>query len=364
MASASLAQSFESFQAQQQQGFAQFQQDLDEGQQAYRDAFEREMQRYQNELSQFWRNPQLSTNTRWVEYRDGNQIRTIVDYERNEIIIEVPAEQGVEKGLDVLSDLLTKDLGSARADDVVEQRTQQALGQRDASRASDDQQRVLSEVAPQEVPGMLEQATAERRNERSETGASRPVIAITVPLPASRTSDKAREYLPLVQRYAQRYQLEPALVLAIMHSESSFNPMARSHIPAYGLMQIVPGSAGKDVAEVLYGEQKLLSSDYLYQAENNVRAGSVYLNILDQRYLRGIEHPESRLYAVIAAYNTGAGNVARAFVGSNNISAAIQRINQMSPRDVYRTLQRDLPYQETRDYLEKVTARQAAYRSF
>ena len=66
------------------------------------------------------------------------------------------------------------------------------------------------------------------------------------------------------------------LIYAIMESESSFNPMARSNIPAYGLMQIVPRSAGIDAYNFLYKEKKLLSSRYLYNPSNNIKMGTAY----------------------------------------------------------------------------------------
>jgi len=146
-----------------------------------------------------------------------------------------------------------------------------------------------------------------------------------------------------------------------MHSESSFNPMARSHIPAFGLMQIVPRSAGVDSYQYLYNKKRILSSSYLYNSENNIKIGSAYLHILYYRYLKKIKNPQSRLYCTIAAYNTGAGNVARTFIGSTNINKAAQTINSMSPDAVLKTLMRKLPYNETKKYLKKVNDRVSAY---
>ena len=48
---------------------------------------------------------------------------------------------------------------------------------------------------------------------------------------------------------ARRYNLEPELIYAIIETESSFNPYAVSHANAYGLMQVVASTAGRDVFE-------------------------------------------------------------------------------------------------------------------
>lgn len=172
----------------------------------------------------------------------------------------------------------------------------------------------------------------------------------------------AKTYAPSVYKNAEKTKMDDALVWAIIETESSFNPMAKSGIPAYGLMQIVPNSAGQDATEQLFGKAKILSPSYLYNSDNNIEIGSTYLNILYYRYLKGIKNPVSRMYCAIAAYNTGAGNVAKAFTGKRRISPALEKINKMSPQQVYNHLVSNLPYEETRRYVQKVNKRMPKYR--
>lgn len=362
------ASSFDAFQQQQRQAFQAFQQDFDSRFQAYRQAFDEALSAYQDELSALWSDPQLTSAHIWVDYSQDQTSRSRVDFAANQMTLEVDAEAAggqAANAVELLLEVLERPLDEALQRDEVTQRAIRQAGLINKPLGAQGQQRVLSEIQPEQAEAMLEQAEISRHQERPAKGPARDVIRLTVPLPASRTTDKAREFMPLVQDYAQRYDLEPALLLAIMHSESSFNPMARSHIPAFGLMQIVPGTAGRDVAQVVYGDDRLFSPAYLYDPENNVRAGAVYLDLLERRYLRQIEHPESRLYAVIAAYNTGAGNVARAFTGgAANPSRAAVQINRLQPDEVYQHLKEHLPYQETRNYLSYVSQRLLAYRDF
>lgn len=165
-----------------------------------------------------------------------------------------------------------------------------------------------------------------------------------------------------INRENVEFDLSAELLLAIMETESAFNPMAKSPIPAYGLMQIVPVSAGQDATEKLFGKPRLLAPSYLYNPEKNIQIGAAYFNILYYRYFKGIEDPLSRLYSSIAAYNTGPGNVSKALTGhSMALKPAIRIANSMSPPQVYAHLMNNLPYEETVNYMRKVTSRLAKY---
>ena len=202
--------------------------------------------------------------------------------------------------------------------------------------------------------------------------ASKPVVAAAArPVWQTRTiSDgqreqlpaKARQFVEAINRENGEFELSAELLLAIMETESAFNPMAKSPIPAFGLMQIVPVSAGQDATEKLFGKPRLLAPSYLYNAENNIRIGAAYFNILYYRYFKGIDNPLSRLYCAIAAYNTGPGNVSKALTGTGmKLGPAVRAANTMTPQQVHDHLMANLPYEETVNYLRKVTVRLAKY---
>ncbi|PMG03674.1 hypothetical protein BCV00_16060 [Vibrio breoganii] len=189
------------------------------------------------------------------------------------------------------------------------------------------------------------------------------IVSYTIKLPESNLKARASSYLPLATEESNRWKVDTSLIMAIMHSESAFRPDAKSHIPAFGLMQVVPSSAGHDVNKQVRNIDAPMKESDLYLPPVNVETGTAYLNILNKKYLKSIDDDKSRLYCVIAAYNTGAGNVARAFNEnrSTNISKASKIINQMSPSEVYEHLYNNLPYDETKNYLKKVTSRISLY---
>ena len=174
---------------------------------------------------------------------------------------------------------------------------------------------------------------------------------------------RAQVYRPTVKEYANKFGLNEAVLLALIHTESHFNPRARSRAPAYGLMQIVPCTAGRDATKFLFGKEKQLSSSYLYNPNNNIQMGTAYIHILATRYWGDVKDPISRQYCVIAAYNGGSGNVSRAFTGTKSRRNAIEKINTMTSDAVYRKLQNNHRLSETRKYLDKITKRTPLYAS-
>jgi membrane-bound lytic murein transglycosylase C len=172
----------------------------------------------------------------------------------------------------------------------------------------------------------------------------------------------AARYADQVRQKANVFHIPMQLIFAVIETESAFNPRATSLVPAYGLMQIVPSKAGQDAYHHVHGVREIPGPEFLYDPVNNINLGAAYLSLLDNNYLKEIENSQSRLYAIIAAYNTGAGNLARAF-GTNSVRTATQKINEMSADAVYNHLREKLPYEETRKYLVKVNDAQNRYQN-
>lgn len=176
---------------------------------------------------------------------------------------------------------------------------------------------------------------------------------VDIPMVRSYKKRSADNFQPLVMQASQRYRVEPALIYAIMETESSFNPFAVSPSGAYGLMQVMQATAGRDVFEKIYNKNGQPSRNYLMDPGQNIDAGTAYITILRDRYLSGITHPLTLEYCVITSYNGGSGNLLKAF--HKDRQQALARINKMSPQAVYNHIVRHHPHEESRNYLRKVT---------
>ncbi|KAA6208362.1 membrane-bound lytic murein transglycosylase MltC [Avibacterium paragallinarum] len=187
----------------------------------------------------------------------------------------------------------------------------------------------------------------------------RLVQFVVIPMIANHVAVRAQKYIPMVRRAARKYNLDESLILGIMQTESSFNPYAISYANAIGLMQVVPHTAGRDVFQ-MKGRGGQPSKSYLFDPEKNIDAGAAYLWLLQNKYLDGITNPTSKRFAMISAYNSGAGAVLRVF--HEDKERAITQINRLYPEQVYRILTTAHPSAQARNYLIKVDKAQKSYR--
>lgn len=185
-------------------------------------------------------------------------------------------------------------------------------------------------------------------------------VSISMELVSANLSASAAVYKDLVAEFAEVYDIEPALIFAVMEQESRFNPEAASWVPAYGLMQLVPVSGGVAAYKFVYGKEWVPTRSYLFVPRNNIELGTAYLRML-MNLFSSVKNPDCRRLCVIASYNTGAGNVSRAFTGSNRLASALPLIQEYEYDRLYKHLTENLSTSEARNYVSGVTSRRAKY---
>jgi hypothetical protein len=101
--------------------------------------------------------------------------------------------------------------------------------------------------------------------------------------------------LPLIERNARAQSLDPALVKAVVAVESGFDPAAVSAKGAFGLMQLLPGTAAR---YGVTGDAKRSAAQKLLDPAVNLRAGTRYLHDLIVQF-------DDDISLALAAYNAG-----------------------------------------------------------
>lgn len=139
------------------------------------------------------------------------------------------------------------------------------------------------------------------------------------------------KYKEYVYRYANKYNLDPYLVFAVIKTESNFRENVKSNKEAKGLMQISP-ITGEWAAKVI--KIKNYNESMLYYPKINIEIGCWYISRLKLEF-------DNDTTKMLAAYNGGSGNV--------NIWV---RNQQYSKDGIHLNT---IPFIETKNFVRKVT---------
>ena len=145
------------------------------------------------------------------------------------------------------------------------------------------------------------------------------------------------KYRGEIDEYAAAYGFYPCFILAVIKTESGFDPNAKSAAGAIGLMQLMPATADFIADKADIGG---IGDEDLYRPEANIRLGCAYL-----RYLMG-RFGDMRL--CICAYNAGEGNVAAWLINPDC---------SKDGKSLYK-----IPFKETERYCNRVMRAEKVYR--
>jgi soluble lytic murein transglycosylase len=156
-----------------------------------------------------------------------------------------------------------------------------------------------------------------------------------------REAERERKFFPQIREAAQRYNVDPALVKAVVWRESRFDPSVRGGHGELGLMQI------QEIAAQEWADEERISDfdhEHCIDPMTNTLAGTFYLSKLLKRYTR----TDNAIPYALADYNAGRSKVLKWNSGSaaTNSAAFVDQIG----------------FPQTRDYVKSVMRRQKLYR--
>jgi soluble lytic murein transglycosylase-like protein len=148
-------------------------------------------------------------------------------------------------------------------------------------------------------------------------------------------------YYPLqygeeIEEWANERKLDPNLVRGLILQESYYNPKAKSRVGATGLMQLMPPTAKEHARRMRIP----FAVSRLENPEVNIRLGTYHLRML-------IDMFRGNTYFAVASYNAGQGNVLK-----------WRRAAPGKPTDEFLE---SIPFQETRNYVKRVTMLRSTY---
>lgn len=146
------------------------------------------------------------------------------------------------------------------------------------------------------------------------------------------------KYEEIVTEEAAKYDIEPALIYAIIKTESGFNPSAQSSAGAVGLMQLMPNTFSWLQTKVNDGEQ--MDKSRLTDPEVNITYGVYFVSLLKSVY----ENEQ----VILSAYNAGMGTVDN-------------WLKDSALSDDGKTL-KSIPWKQTNAYVDNVLSSRDMYR--
>lgn len=309
------------------------------------------LQQLKNNAGKVWGvdDAHLPSRKKYVKYTDDYRSKATIDFAAGKITVETLNASEPHRQLKqaIVTTLLTTDDPSST--DIFSDRTPQFSGE----------PHLFGQVLDQDKQPIRFQWRANRfadyllTNNLQQSRVAKGVRhAVSFDLVKNHHYLRKQQYSEYVLAAANKYQISPTLIYAIIETESSFNPFAVSSANAYGLMQVVPKTAGKDVYQRIKNRSDIPTRSVLFTPAQNIDIGTAYLHILDDIYLKKLQNAQSREYSVISAYNGGAGNVMKTF--AKDRASAPSVINRLAPAQVLRRLTQDHPRAESRRYLEKV----------
>lgn len=337
--------------------------------------------KYKEKVTQVWGEASVIPDAKTdVTYREQMKQRSVVDFEKGSVSVEIAINTDDEAvALDI-----EERLAAAIEKTILEPSDERSIIEiaEDPEPPKTDNPPALQDLVADEDGKPLQLAginafkkhTSSRSKRRfilGRDGKKRVLITTQFHLVPNHIRVRAEKFRDLIDRNAALHRIPAPLIFAIIETESMFNPHAKSPVPAFGLMQLVPETGARDAYKYLYRKDRVVKESYLYEPKNNVELGAAYLHLLYFRHFKHIKDHDARQWATIAAYNAGAINVFKSFAGEYTRanypslwswkSNALKQINSMKPEQVYNFLRQYLPAEETRDYLQKVRERMDKY---
>ena len=313
-------------------------------------------------INQTWGedSPKLPSNKKLVKYTNNYKARAIVDFEKGRILVETLVDSTPAKTLSNLQNAIVTTLLTSADPSKTD------IFSSDAPKLS-GKPYLYQQVIDQDKKPIQYQWRANRFSKyltefklQKYSKNRKQIYAVSINMVEQHQHLREQQYSQHVLASAKRYQISPQLIYGIIETESSFNPFAVSSANAYGLMQVVPKTAGADVYQRIKKRTGQPSKQQLFDPAFNIDIGAAYLHILNNTYLKAVTNNTSRHYSIISAYNGGSGNVLKTF--HSNRTTAMKVLNTKSPQDVYYLLTKKHPKAESRRYLEKVTKAEKGYR--
>lgn len=305
---------------------------------------------YRSEVTNLWGDSSnaFSSNYRYVKYTNDYRSRAIIDFEQGTVRVETLEQQNSQQYLKQAIEYTLLAPQQPKYTDFYNSYTSEIKGT----------PFLYQQVKDNDGKAMKWHWRASRyanyliKHKRKQvTVNGNQITSVSFALSSNHTQIRQQRYQSQINQAAQRYKIDKNVVTAMIQVDSLFNPYALNSQGRIGLMQI-SSSIGQDV----FHQQKKYpfkpQPNWLFNTNNNLDIGSSYLNLLDKQYLKAINNPKSRYYAMLASYIAGPQNMLQTF--SKNKKEALSIINDLSSYEVYQSFTNSQSRADMKNYVSEV----------
>ncbi len=312
---------------------------------------------YQQQIERYWNEFKESTQEEWVSYNPKFTCRSKVNFEEGVIEIDAIAEdpQNEEEAVNaVVEQLVAINLEEDETNDPI---------LKDQIKNPLNKAETITETNVKTIAQNLVN-NSKKTSIIGKDGKKRIQYSITLNMVPNHIKIRADKYSAYIEEKCNEFKIDPTYVMAIIHTESYFNPKAYNrHGNAYGMMQIVPKYAGLTMNNVLYKNNRKPTSKELFDPQRNLEIGIAYMRWLADNKWEKVKEKTNQYYCIICSYNGGPGTIYKAMtgkmkeIGQEKWDQMFVDLNTMENSELYKLLSKKVPWEETRKYLKLVMER-------
>ncbi len=365
---------FEKFQQQKQQTFDNFKTETKKAEANYYAKQDSLFIQYKEQIEKLWNEFKESTPTEWVSYNSDFSGRSKVNFENSKIdvaaVVEVPKDDSPEE----------KAKQEKKAKEIVKEQLKALLKEKDKVTKTtilENQVKIPAKkdetpkaITPQNLDEIAEQIvkTAGKELIVNKDGKKNIKYNISLEMMPNNIKIRAQKYKPLIEKFCKKHKIDPKIAMAIIHTESFYNPKAYNrHGNAYGMMQIVPKYAGINMNNYLFKKNKKPTSKQLFNPATNLEMGIAYMRWLADNKWQKVTNKTNQYYCIICSYNGGPGTIYKAMTGKMNKigqkkwDKMMSDLSNWDSERLYKRLRKKVPWAETRKYIKLVLDRMEKY---
>jgi membrane-bound lytic murein transglycosylase C len=319
---------------------------------------------------QLWTEVHESSRNEWVDYCASGDSFSRVDFEKGrfevQTLVPVPPPEPGAPGGERYGELDVDQWNQVReqAREKLARQVEQMLTKAEPGRPPVMKDQILDpddkflveakHAARYTQHHLLPQMVVDEKPVTGADGVQRLRVKVQFDLVPDHMKVRARRYKAKVEECAKRFGMKPAMIYAVMHSESNFNPMCVSRTGARGLMQLMP-EAASEADRFLRGAktERPVPPEKLFDSDYNILLGTAYLHMLKVNYFGELKNAENGRMLSIAAYNCGPFYVKRRILPKGDFET-------LTTAEALKLIRARAPL-ETRYYLPRVLNRMELY---